>query len=471
MNKTVDLKKLKSAKKKPESPAQSFLWSNKNDWDDLKAEIAESAGLILKSFPVLPPELPEPPPAVPAKSKSASFLSTISPNFDQSRFQNLIIKLKTENNSLTRRFKLAQDERASILKQKSLLIREIKKLRGDSDKRDVLTQEIEALENLSKDNDLIFNNLVKEKSALASDYEKALSEISLVKEEAANSARKISELNSSLSILEIEKANLHSDLKKIKQNFNKILTKKTEKIEIQFEAKVQSLRKQKDRVAQFSNEVMEEDTPAWMVTYADMVTLLLTFFILYYSIAAQNVMKFKEVLMGEEKNNIGLIQLLDTMEIRTSMNEWTGFKKNSLSGDIDNINSEQITLEQGPDKSRIVVRIPGRTLFKPGSADLDKAGWPSLTDIANVFKKYPNYKVNIQGHTDDYPISTEDFPTNWELSAVRATAVLRFLNDKGIDPIRMTATGYADMFPLGPNTTDEERSKNRRVEFVLEKIK
>jgi chemotaxis protein MotB len=215
----------------------------------------------------------------------------------------------------------------------------------------------------------------------------------------------------------------------------------------------------------------ESDTPAWMVTYGDMVTLLLTFFILYYSIAAQNLMKFKEAIFGEEKNNIGLIELVDTMEIRTSLNEWTGFQKNNLLNDIEKMSSDQISLDKGPNNSRMVVRIPGRTLFKPGSADLDKAGWPALTEIANVFKKYPNYKINIQGHTDDFPISSGDFATNWELSAVRATAVLRFLNDKGIDPMHMTATGYADTFPLGPNTTPEERAKNRRVEFVLEKIK
>jgi chemotaxis protein MotB len=182
-------------------------------------------------------------------------------------------------------------------------------------------------------------------------------------------------------------------------------------------------------------------------------------------------MKFKDVILGETENNIGLIELLDTVDIKTSLNEWTGFQKNSLLDDMEKITSNQISLDSGQNKSKIVVRIPGRTLFKPGSADLEKAGWPALTEIAGVFKRYPGYKINIQGHTDDIPMTSAKFPTNWELSAVRATAVLRFLNDKGIDPIIMTATGYADTFPLGPNTTVEERSKNRRVEFVLEKIK
>ncbi|HBP10772.1 MAG TPA: flagellar motor protein, partial [Nitrospina sp.] len=82
---------------------------------------------------------------------------------------------------------------------------------------------------------------------------------------------------------------------------------------------------------------------------------------------------------------------------------------------------------------------------------------------------YPDYKIHIQGHTDDDPISTERFPTNWELSAARATAVLRYFFDKGVEPEKMTATGYADTFPLASNDTDQGRTINRRVEFVLEK--
>ncbi|MFQ5717156.1 MAG: flagellar motor protein MotB [Nitrospinales bacterium] len=79
--------------------------------------------------------------------------------------------------------------------------------------------------------------------------------------------------------------------------------------------------------------------------------------------------------------------------------------------------------------------------------------------------------MNIQGHTDDVPVATERFPTNWELSAARATAVLRFFIDKGIEPKRLTATGYADIFPLFSNDTEQGRAQNRRVEFVLEKEK
>jgi len=436
-----------------------------NDFDNIKAEIASNAGLILKNFPETPPTETE-------ISNPLTFLSNISANHQKSQLVKLLKKLKDKIVSLNKRIQAEQAEHQTILREKSILIRETKRLRGESGKIEGLNKQIDELEKKSRIS--VENNeiLLKEKNKLVAAYEETLREISRVNVKSAESEKRSAKLFSELTILQIEKENLQLDLNKVKQNFKHKLKEKVKKIEIECEQKVQYLRKQKNRISQFSNEVMEEsDTPAWMLTYADMVTLLLTFFILYYSIASQNVMKFKEVIMGEEKNNIGLIELMDTMTIRTSLNEWTGFQKNSLINAIEKVTTDKITLDSGPDRSRVVVRIPGRTLFKTGSADLDKTGWPSLTEVANIFKKYPNYKINIQGHTDDFPVSTEKFPTNWELSAVRATAVLRFLNDKGIDPIRMTATGYADTFPLGPNTTAEERAKNRRVEFVLEKIK
>ena len=86
-----------------------------------------------------------------------------------------------------------------------------------------------------------------------------------------------------------------------------------------------------------------------------------------------------------------------------------------------------------------------------------------------IAREYPEYTINIKGHTDDIPIATERFPSNWELSAVRATTVLKYLIGKGISARRLTATGYGDSDPLVPNTSDRNRAVNRRVEFVLEK--
>ena len=121
------------------------------------------------------------------------------------------------------------------------------------------------------------------------------------------------------------------------------------------------------------------------------------------------------------------------------------------------------------DNKRLIYRVPGNTLFESGEAYLKKEARNVLEKIVGVTLQYPKYKINIQGHTDDIPISSDRFPTNWELSASRATAVLRFFIDKGIEPERLTATGYSDIFPLVSNETELGRAKNRRVEFVLEK--
>ncbi len=436
-----------------------------DDFDQLKEEIASNAGLILKDIPEIPENKIN-------ASAPFSFLEDISENNQQAHLVKLLNKFKEKIISLNKRILVEQERHQSILKEKAILIKEIKRLRGESDKIKSLGGKIEELEKKSRTNQETYEALLKEKDKLVKAFEETRKELFYSKGESEEAVKKYSELYSSHTILQVEKENLQKDLNIIKSDFKSKLNEKTKIIERTFDKKVEYLRKQKSRVEQFSTEVMDEpDAPAWMITYGDMVTLLLTFFILYYSIAAQNLMKFKDVIFGETKNNIGLIELLDTMDIKTSLNEWTGFQKNSLLNDMKKISSDHISLDSGQNNSRIVVRIPGRTLFEPGSAELAKAGWPSLTEIAGIFKNYPGYKINIQGHTDDLPMANEKFPTNWELSAVRATAVLRFLNDKGINPMNMTATGYADTFPLGPNTTAEERSKNRRVEFVLEKIK
>jgi chemotaxis protein MotB len=132
--------------------------------------------------------------------------------------------------------------------------------------------------------------------------------------------------------------------------------------------------------------------------------------------------------------------------------------------------SEAAKTEDSVEK-KVVLRVPGLNLFKKGGAKLRSEARPVLNEIVKVInKKGKNYKIFIQGHTDDVPINTPKFESNWELSAVRATAVLRYFYDKGIEPERLTATGYADTFPMVPNNTKEGRAKNRRIEFILEKM-
>ncbi len=199
----------------------------------------------------------------------------------------------------------------------------------------------------------------------------------------------------------------------------------------------------------------------WMATFADMVTLLMVFFVLFYSVEKDNTEKFKSAIdmMVEEDGPEGLgaiLQVMDQTEMLQNMKEMKEAAKAA---------KEDTTVEE-----KIVLRVPGLNLFKPGGAKLSPESRPVLDEIIRIIKSKGDHKIFIQGHTDDVPIHTEKFESNWELSAVRATAVLRYFYDKGIDPEMLTATGYADTFPMVPNNTKEGRAKNRRIEFILEKM-
>ena len=200
----------------------------------------------------------------------------------------------------------------------------------------------------------------------------------------------------------------------------------------------------------------------WMATFADMVTLLMVFFVLFYSVEKDNTEKFKSAIdmMVEEDGPDGLAKIMKVMDATEVMQNLKEMRDATLAAQAEET-----------EEDRIVLRVPGLNLFKKKSAKLTPAARPVLNEIVKIIKtKGKNHKIFIQGHTDDVPIHTAKYESNWELSAVRATAVLRHFYDKGIDPEKLTATGYADTFPMVPNNTKEGRAKNARIEFVLEKI-
>ncbi len=241
----------------------------------------------------------------------------------------------------------------------------------------------------------------------------------------------------------------------------------------------------------------EEGAPAWMVTFADLVTLLLVFFILLFSISSVETEKFKSVLSSIQialnQNNPVASQIIiqqvvpakesSPSEITpiipqpgTDVAEQAEAPEPSDNDDLVN-DIEAMILEQQlgdfiyvyTEGEQIIIRIKGTILFPSGDVELFDDALPIFDDIYALFKKYRDYNIDIKGYTDNSPIATSRFPSNWELSAVRATTVLRFFIDQGINPKRMSATGYSDLFPISSNETAAGRAQNRRVEFVLEK--
>ena len=236
----------------------------------------------------------------------------------------------------------------------------------------------------------------------------------------------------------------------------------------------------------------EEGGSTWIVTFADMMTLILVFFILLYTLADFEDEAYKELVesvqvIDGDGNQISVIDFatrkgrnpepLKAIEDMLGMNPSHVPVENlkpalvaEMESMIDNTDlADSVELAYNGDQ--INLQIDGRYLFESGQSELKDRARFIFANLAQMFRDYADYKIAIRGHTDDQGIQTTRFPSNWELSAVRATTVLRYFIGQGIDPRRMTATGYADYLPLVENNSSDNRARNRRVEFVLEKEK
>jgi len=215
-----------------------------------------------------------------------------------------------------------------------------------------------------------------------------------------------------------------------------------------------------------------ENLERWLLTYADLITLLLAFFIVMYSMsqidakrfgkvaeALNSVLRGGQVVIDREghskKTGHGLLKFGDLRMIQQQIEE--SFQN---LGKQEEIQTEKT--ERG-----LVVHIMESALFKEGSARLEPRAVDVLDLVAEHIKGLPNH-IRIEGHTDDRPISTSIYPSNWELSSARATEVVRyFAENHMIPPDRVSALGYSKYRPVRPNNSIENRALNRRVDVVI----
>lgn len=203
----------------------------------------------------------------------------------------------------------------------------------------------------------------------------------------------------------------------------------------------------------------EEDREDWLTTYADAITLLMAFFVMLLSFAKYDVPAFEEAAAAI-KTNIGKQQATSPIQLL----------KLDVEDVVYNMQADQVVKVE-KDSRGIVIELSSSAFYKPGSADIREEAAPVIEKVAQILKapRYLPYVIDVEGHTDDDPISTEKFPSNWELSAVRATRVVRFFAEQGIDVLRMKATGFAETHPKAPNRDAESKpikenqAKNRRV--------
>ena len=122
-----------------------------------------------------------------------------------------------------------------------------------------------------------------------------------------------------------------------------------------------------------------------------------------------------------------------------------------------------VSIEQG----RIVINLPNNVLFKSGSDNLNPEGEEALTQIGSVLSQFSDRRFQIEGHTDNKPIKSAQFPSNWELSTSRALTVVHLLTDIDVDPENISAAGFGEFRPRADNETEEGRQLNRRIEIIM----
>lgn len=226
----------------------------------------------------------------------------------------------------------------------------------------------------------------------------------------------------------------------------------------------------------------EHPDERWLVSYADMITVLMILFIMLYAVSSVNISKY-HALQRSTAKALGHDPNADTPPIGPKPNPQqkpvqTPTKKTSDNEDpVDKI-VEQIKAQvkakkltgvvQVSKESRgIIIRFSDRVLFAPGSATITANGRSVLAALSPVLRAQ-QYPLMVEGHTDNKPIKTAQFPSNWELSTYRSTSVLHYLNAQRIPGTKLSAAGYADTHPRATNASSAGRAANRRVEIVVQ---
>ncbi|MBI5089111.1 MAG: flagellar motor protein MotB [Actinobacteria bacterium] len=244
---------------------------------------------------------------------------------------------------------------------------------------------------------------------------------------------------------------------------------------------------------------------AWVIPYADMLTLLMALFLVLFAVGRTDIEKFKKLAESfrKEFGNGGSAEIisvgtgstgdtpiqggtgvLDNVEVRPTESQIEEAievaAETAAQVEVEHLGDVRDGIQAQADAQgvgdKIAFRFEGRglvltilddsVLFEAAQATLQPGGISILDLVMPALQELPN-DIAIEGHTDSRPISTSRYPSNWELSTARATSVLRYMLLQGFDPNRISAAGYADTRPIADNATPEGQAANRRVEIVV----
>ncbi|MDD4706850.1 MAG: flagellar motor protein MotB [Bacillota bacterium] len=222
------------------------------------------------------------------------------------------------------------------------------------------------------------------------------------------------------------------------------------------------------------------DTNSWMTTYSDLVTLLLCFFVLLFSFSVIDAKKF-EAIIRSFQGSLGVLDAGKTIDedqyisqalqsdrllqeqLEAESMEWLYRQLDEYIKE----NDLEATVVLGVEERGLLIRFKDQALFDSGKALIRKDAETIVISIGEILKQNER-SIRVEGHTDNVPMNTLLYPSNWELSTARAVNVVKFLiEDVGITPVRLSAAGYGEYHPIADNNTAENRQKNRRVDVVI----
>lgn len=240
-----------------------------------------------------------------------------------------------------------------------------------------------------------------------------------------------------------------------------------------------------------------ENHERWLVSYADFITLLFAFFVVMYSVSSVNEGKYRilsESLDEAFTQNKKVIEPIQIGEIQRTINPIESLIVESDSGvevddpgdsgvtdDVESVKLQKISQEMETLLSPMIekklidvkrndlwveVEMKSNLFFESGRAEVSEKAYPLLNQISGVLKTIPN-QVHVEGFTDNIPIDTMEFPSNWELSASRAASIVHHFSEQGVSPQKLAAIGYGEHHPVADNRFEEGRNKNRRVVLVI----
>lgn len=261
------------------------------------------------------------------------------------------------------------------------------------------------------------------------------------------------------------------------------------------------------------HEAEKDNGDRWLLTYSDLITLLMIFFVVLYSMSKVDAQRFAAVAEslnkalgggtpakielsvspvgpslfqtgtpsskttvpgnGTDPNNTAHTKPDASANASQGNGDTEKMTIDAIKAKLDKFaadNGIQSTLVTTIEERGLVVSIQETLLFESGSADITTRARDILEKISTVLAVAPN-QIKVEGHTDNLPINTAKFPSNWELSVIRSTNVVHILQHDGISPDRLSAAGYGEFRPISSNDTDAGRGKNRRIDLIILRTK